>query len=196
MPEKTETSWRIFCAVELTEELKARVGEYSARLRAAFPAARASWERPEKLHLTIKFLGELEPSRVAELSEAAGRAATGLGEFPITIEGTGAFPPRGAPRVLWLGVGDSSGKLAELQRRLEAECAAAGFPRETRSFSPHLTIARLREPRGAQDLTTAHRHERFDALSFTARELKIVRSVLGPAGSRYTTVSSHPFSTI
>jgi RNA 2',3'-cyclic 3'-phosphodiesterase len=186
-------SWRVFCAVELPEGVRARVAERSARLRAAFREARVSWERPEKLHLTIKFLGEVGRARVAELSAAAGRAAAGVEEFSLSLGGAGAFPPRGAARVLWLGVADPDGRLAELQRRLEDECAAAGFPREPRSFSPHLTVARIRDPRprGASELHAAHLLEGFAAQTFDVTGLSVVRSELGPAGARYTTISRH-----
>jgi RNA 2',3'-cyclic 3'-phosphodiesterase len=170
------------------------VSDHASRLRTTFPDARAAWERPEKLHITLKFLGEVEQARVADLSHAAERAAVSPAPFELTVAGAGAFPPRGAPRVLWIGVGDSSGELAGLQSRLEDECAAAGFPRERRPFSPHLTIARLRAPRGAGLLAAAHAAAGFAPMAFRVAELRVVRSHLEPAGSRYATVSAHPLS--
>ncbi|HYO63468.1 MAG TPA: RNA 2',3'-cyclic phosphodiesterase, partial [Pyrinomonadaceae bacterium] len=152
---------------------------------------RASWERPEKFHLTLKFLGETEPRRVEDLGRAAGRAASGVESFTLALAGTGAFPPRGAARVLWLGVQDAAGGLAELQRRLEAECAREGFPREPRSFHPHLTLARLRDPRDAEALTEAHLAAQFAPATFVISELLLVRSELSSGGSRYTTLSRH-----
>ena len=185
--------WRVFCAVDLSEEVRARAAGHAAELRRAFPEARASWERPEKLHVTLKFLGEVEPARVADLSQAAGRAASVVSPFELAIGGAGAFPPRGAPRVLWLGVADASGGLARLHGRLEDECAAEGFARERRPFSPHLTIARLRDPRTSGPLAAAHAAAGFADVAFNVSELRVVRSLLEPAGSRYVTVSTHPF---
>jgi 2'-5' RNA ligase len=187
---KRET-WRMFCAVALPEEVRASAAAHSSRLREQFPHVRASWERPEKMHLTLKFLGEVERARVAELSDAAARAADASAPFELSVGGTGAFPPHGPPRVLWLGVEDADGRLARLQRRLEDDCAAAGFPRETRPFSPHLTLARLREPRDARPLANAHRGSVFTPQTFHVSDLLVIRSELGPAGSRYTTVSQH-----
>jgi len=185
------THWRVFCALELPAGLRERAAGRAARLREAFPHVRAAWERPEKLHLTLKFVGEIEPSRVADLSAAAGRAAAGGEPFELTVADAGAFPSHGPPRVLWLGVQDPSGRLARLHRRLEDECAAAGFDREARAFRPHLTLARLREPRAAHELAALHRETPFEPQTFNVNELIIMRSELGPGGSRYTPVSKH-----
>jgi 2'-5' RNA ligase len=109
----------------------------------------------------------------------------------LSIEGAGAFPPRGNPRVLWLGVIDPSGGLALLVRRLEDECAREGFPRAERPFHPHLTIARLRMPEGARRLAETHKETGFEAASLTVAAITVVRSEVGPGGSRYSTISNH-----
>ena len=182
---------RVFCAVELPEEIRAAVAAHASRLRREFPDARASWARPEGLHITLKFIGEVEAVRVEVLSHAARAAVVGFEPFRLSIEESGTFPPRGAARVLWLGVKDRSGQLARLQRRLEEECVAAGFPREPRAFKPHLTVARLRTPKDAQALSETHRQTPFSPYHFEVRELLVIRSELGPGGSRYTPLSRH-----
>jgi 2'-5' RNA ligase len=191
MSSKDKILWRMFCAVELPEALKSRVAEHAARLRETFPHLRVSWEKPEKLHLTLKFLGETEPSRVEELSGAAERAVAGMGPFELIVAEAGTFPPHGPARVLWLGVRDESGRLSSLRQSLENECAASGFPREGRPFQPHLTVARLRTPSGARELAAAHRETPFAPQTFSVSELVVMRSDLGPGGSRYTPVSRH-----
>lgn len=196
MTDEGRESWRVFCAVGLPENVRAAAAANSSRLREAFPRVRASWERPEKMHLTLKFLGEVEPARVEELSRAAERAAGAVAPFELTVGGPGAFPPHGPPRVLWLGVEDEGGGLARLHQFLEDECAAAGFPREARTFRPHLTLARLREPRDARPLADAHRAATFSPKNFAAGEILVIRSELGPAGSRYTTLSKHQLSNL
>ena len=184
-------SIRVFCAVELPEEVRAAVAAHAAPLRREFPEARASWARPEGLHITLKFIGEVEAARVEALAGAAGAAVGGFRPFRLSIEESGTFPPRGAARVLWLGVKDASGQLARLQRRLEQECEAAGFPAEPRAFRPHLTLARLRTPKDAHALSEAHRHTPFGPHDFEVTELLVIRSQLGPGGSRYTPLSHH-----
>ena len=194
MPDEGETLWRTFCAVELPDGVKSRVAEHIKRLRAEFPDVRASWEKPEKLHITLKFLGEIELPRAEDLSGAASRAASRVMPFKLTIAEAGAFPPRGQPRVLWLDIKDTSGSLASLQHSLEDACAAAGFPRESRPFKPHLTVARLRSPQGARELAAAHREASFEPQTFTISELVVMRSELRPGGSRYSVVSRHRFA--
>lgn len=182
---------RVFCAVELPDEVRGAAAAHAARLRRDFPEARASWARTETLHITLKFLGEVEAARVAVISGAAGAAAEGFGQFSLTVGEAGTFPPRGAARVLWLGVRDESGGLARLQRRLEEGCEAAGFQREPRAFKPHLTLARLRAPKDAHALSEAHRRSTFGPHAFSVSELVVMRSELGPGGSRYTPLSRH-----
>src|SRR5205085_11056351 len=108
-------------------------------LRASAPQVKASWEREEKLHITLKFIGETEAERLPLLTEAATRTAARVTSFELTLEGAGVFPPTRDPRVLWLGIKDPQGQLARLHERLEAECATAGFTRDPRPFPAHVT---------------------------------------------------------
>ncbi|MDT5121576.1 MAG: 2,3-cyclic 3-phosphodiesterase [Acidobacteriota bacterium] len=184
---------RVFCAVELPVEIRERATAHARHLRASVTNSHASWPRAENLHLTLKFLGEIAQSSVEALSLAADRAAQKSEPFKLIIEGAGSFPPRGAPRVLWLGVVDSSGALAQLQSHLEEECASAGFKREERPFRPHLTLARIRSPQGARALAKLHQETGFEAIGFSVTELVMMRSELGAGGSHYTEISRQKF---
>lgn len=191
---------RIFCAVELPEDVRARAAAHIARLReaAARLPLKISWEREEKLHLTLKFLGEIEPARVEALQRAANRAAGSVWKFKARLQGTGAFPAHGNPRVLWLGLEDETNAIAQLQERLEAECALENFPREARPFHPHITIARIRIPVAApaRHLAKLHDEMKFDPpASFNVNDLTVMRSELGAGGSRYTPLSKHELKT-
>jgi 2'-5' RNA ligase len=185
---------RVFCAVPLPIEIRERAIEHIVQLRQAAPDIRAGWERVEKMHITLKFLGEIEADRVASLSEATERAVSALQPFKLSITGAGAFPTPRNPRVLWLGITDHSNELARLQKLLEDECAAAGFQREPRAFHPHLTLARLRTPQGARRLAMLHQELGFAPMEFTVNEIVVIRSELTPGGSRYTDVSRHALS--
>lgn len=189
------SSLRVFCAIELPAEVRARAAEHIARLREAVPEVRASWERTEKLHITLKFLGEIAPGSLEALSSAASNATRDTHPFILTLASAGAFPPRGNPRILWLGIADHSGALARLQNSLEAECASAGFAREERSFHPHLTLARIRAPQGARRLAQVHRETGFEAIEFAVTALVVLQSELGAGGSRYTEISRHNLKT-
>ncbi len=184
----------MFSAIELPAEIRERFAEHIARLREAATDVKVSWEPPEKIHLTLKFFGEVEEARVGELSQAAGRAMAQVVPFDLTVGGAGAFHTQGNPRVLWVGVEDESGGLKRVHERVEEECSALGFTRETRPFHPHLTIARLRATTGAKELGALHRATAFESASFRVTELVLMRSELGSNGSRYTPISRHHLS--
>jgi len=189
-----DESWRLFIAIELPSNVRRTLADHIRNVREAVPDASASWAREENLHLTLKFLGDTEPNRVEALSQAIQRAANAVASFQINIESCGAFPPNGAPRVLWIGVEDPRSQLASLHRTLEDECAVVGFAREQRSFRPHLTIARIRNPRGARRLTQVHKETGFDRETIMVSHVALIRSELRSEGSRHTVVARHPFS--
>jgi 2'-5' RNA ligase len=184
--------WRVFCAIELPLEIRRRVQAHIVRLHESVPQAGASWNGDDKLHLTIKFLGDIAVDRVPALSLAAADAVSGLKPFTLAAEGCDAFPPRGQPRVLWIGVRDDAAELARLHDRLEAEGAGKDFAREARTFRPHLTIARVRHSQAAGQLATTHRELGFPRMEFEVNELVVIRSQLAGAGSSYTDISRHP----
>ena len=187
-----QTSWRVFCAVEIPEQVRQLALRHIVRLREAVPDAKASWSRDANLHLTVKFLGEIPQVSVPDISTAASQAVTGLAPFSVHVEHTRVFPEHGKPRVLWIGINDLSGKLLELHTRLEDEAAQAGFAREGRRFQPHLTLARLRQPRHARTLADAHQQIKFETVSIAVSELLVIRSELSNEGSKYSVISRHP----
>jgi len=194
MREKTQLGnelWRVFCAIELPETVRGLALRHIARLKEAVPDVKATWSRDANLHLTLKFLGEIPQTSVPDISTAASRAVAGIAAFSIRLEQTGAFPKQGQPRVLWVGINDSSGKLSELHTRLEDELANAGFAKDDRPFHPHLTVARLRQPRHARTLAAAHQQLEFEPADIAVPELLVIRSELSSEGSKYTVVSRH-----
>lgn len=190
----SSSSLRLFCAIELPQEIRAQAARHIAALREAAPGVRASWDCEEKLHLTLKFFGDLEEGRVPQLSAALEHAASPINPFELGLSGTGAFPPSGLPRVLWLGVIDPSGQLGKLQQQVDEECTRTGFARERKRFHPHLTIARLRSPEGARVLAALHKGMEFETEAFIVTEIVLIRSELGPHGSRYTKLSHYRLS--
>lgn len=194
MTETRNDAWRVFCAIELPGPVIEKICAHTTRLRAAAPYSPASWSRPENVHLTLKFIGEIAQDRVADLSEAAAAAVAGFSPFEIVIKDTGSFPKHGTPRVFWIGIDDYSGKLTQLQAKLEDECQQFGFAKEARGFNPHLTIARGRKPQGARALAAAHKEMGFASAEVSVNELSVIRSELSSKGSNYTTISQHALS--
>ena len=184
---------RIFVAIDISGEARRKASEYIESLRRQFPKLRVGWDKYEKLHLTLKFLGETSDKQLAELTQAVAKAARETSNFKLRIADTGVFPSRRKARVLWLGVKDEKGSLRKLNEVLENEGEPHGLTREKRDFKAHLTIARLREPEKSRSLIEAHLQENFAAIEFEVSEIVIYQSELSPQGSRYTVVSKHAF---
>ncbi|HEX6649955.1 MAG TPA: RNA 2',3'-cyclic phosphodiesterase [Pyrinomonadaceae bacterium] len=184
-------AWRVFCAVELPDAVRVRLQKHITGLREGVPDVPASWTRVENIHLTVKFFGNVAVDQIPKISEATSRAVKDFDSFQIEIGGIGVFPKLSRAQVLWIGVSDLSGKLLELQRRLENEFAKAGFPKEDRAYKPHLTIARIRKPEGARRLADAHLNMSFEPAELIVNELILFRSELSSKGSKYTAISRH-----
>ena len=189
-----ESTWRVFCAIEVSSDVRERIVGHAQQLRIAVPEVQASFARLENIHLTLKFFGNLSQQQVLKASEAASQAVAAASPFKISMQGAGSFPNRGPARVLWIGINDESGKLAKLQSELERECESRGFGREDRPFNPHLTVARLRSPRGARSLAQAHADFGFERSEMEVSEITVFRSELTSKGSRYTVISQHPLT--
>lgn len=181
---------RIFIAVDISDAVRSKAASYVDGIRRAFPKLRVGWERPEKLHLTLKFLADVNERELMEVQQVLSKLADASCAFQLTIRGTGVFPPRGDPRILWLGAEDG-GKLAEIALRIDNELSRLGFEKEKRIFSPHLTIGRLREPGLSHELAAAHENNQFGPVGFEVREIVIYESELLPKGSVYTPIGKY-----
>jgi RNA 2',3'-cyclic 3'-phosphodiesterase len=182
---------REFLAIPLPDDV--RHAAVASRSVLRVPGDGWRFVRDEGLHVTIRFLGEVDPSRHDELSLAWREAARGVGLPVLRLGGAAVFPAAQRPRVLCLHVDDESddGSLGRLADRVERAAREQGFPPETRPFSAHVTLARAR--RGAR--VGAPAVERVGILgSFVAERLVLYRSELGRGGSRYTEEASYPLS--
>ena len=184
--------WRVFCAIQIPDEVGGSISQYIHELQNKFPNLEASWNRQEKFHLTLKFFAGIAPDRVSDLSHAASAASKSVSPFPLFVGGSGTFPKNGPPRVLWIGVNDPTNKLHQLHERLEEECSQLGLAREERSLHPHVTIARFRKSRGVRGLAREHLELGFPPIEISVKELTVYRSQLGRNGSTYSVLSTHP----
>ena len=184
---------RIFTAIDISDEARRQVSDYIAYLRAEFPNVRVGWDKPEKLHLTLKFLGDIDEGQLQDLNEAVKETVKQITSFKLRISKTGAFPSTKKARVLWLGVEDEKGSLQKLNEVLENEGERKGFAKEKRDFKAHLTIARLREPHQSKALIERHLQNDFEAEEFTVSEITIYQSQLQKTGSIYSIDSKYKF---
>ena len=186
-------SRRLFVAVDISEEARRRAADHIDKMRALVDGVRVGWERAEKLHVTLKFLGKVDEADVAHVSDTTASVAAGFAPFRIALAGTGVFPRLKQPRVLWLGINEER-VLPKIAADLESRLSVLGFEVEERPFSPHLTIGRIREQQKAKRLAEAHLQSRFEPVEFTVTELVVYESILRPNGSVYGVVSKHPIS--
>lgn len=145
---------------------------------------------PENLHLTLKFLGEVQEELIPEISAAMKDALQGIEPFDTSFRGLGTFPSLNYMRVVWVGIEKSREKLIEVQRSLDERLAKLGFQRDKR-FHPHLTLARVKSPKGKGELREfimKHADTDFGAVRIERVELK--KSVLTPKGPIYTTIAA------
>jgi RNA 2',3'-cyclic 3'-phosphodiesterase len=182
---------RLFLAVEFEQRLRRALRKATAPLRALAPDA--GWVDEERLHLTLKFLGEQPDTLVPPLAAAMNEIASRHWPVEMRLRGVGAFPSLRRPRVLWVGIAPDP-KLELLQHDIEERCAALGVELEGKPFRPHLTIGRLRgtEDRDAvRKLARLARGIRFrgDALVST---IDLVQSTLTPSGPRYERLAQAP----
>jgi 2'-5' RNA ligase len=174
---------RLFTAIDLPEAAKDQL----ELLRRGIPRAR--WTKDRQYHLTLRFLGEVEGPAVELVHEVLRgvRAAP----FELRLEGTGHFPPRGRPRVLWAGVAPEP-RLDELQRRVEKAVRRAGLPGEERRFAAHVSLARLDDAPLPRLLDFLRDHAHFAAEPFPVERFHLYSSVLGREGSLHTVLESFP----
>jgi 2'-5' RNA ligase len=181
---------RSFIAINLPATVKSEIGEIVTQLRPAGPPAR--WVPADNVHLTLKFLDEIEADQVGPLVEAIERASIGVPPFDLALGGFGVFPNPRRARVFWIGIESGAEALRGLAQAIDDRVRKLGFPREKRAFSAHLTLARLRRPAPAETLVTAA--ERLGYHSDPARitRIDLMRSVLSPSGAQYTVLESVP----
>lgn len=174
---------RLFVAIELPREVRGRLEALLEELRPM--PLRVGWVRPEGVHLTLKFLGEVAPGRLDRVTEALHATETDLAPLRLAAGGVGTFPERGVPRVLWAGVTGEIGQLMTLQKAIDRTLERIGFAPESRAFHPHLTLGRVKEAGRGDWRSFLDRHAETSLGSFEAREFVLFESRLAPTGATY-----------
>ena len=180
---------RTFIAVPLPIECARMLAEMQTALRRF--SADIRWTAVPSIHLTLKFLGEIDPAILPRLSGAL-RALPPAAPFTLRLEGMGAFPNLVRPRVIWCGLEGDRPALLQLQERVETECVQAGFERENRHFQPHLTLGRVQGKRNLQPLLDYIKIATSPKCEFVVDHYRIYRSTLTPQGAIYDVLESIP----
>jgi 2'-5' RNA ligase len=173
---------RAFVAVFPPPEIRKKALASACRLPSA---NRVRWARPENVHLTLKFLGDVREEALDGLSAALGEICAGHAPFDAVLAGLGAFPSARRARILWAGIGAGSDRLRSLAADIDAALAPLGFEREKRPYVPHLTLGRVRGQPASFDLPSSIEH-----LGFRARHVELMESALTAEGAIYRTVDT------
>ncbi|HEX6126498.1 MAG TPA: RNA 2',3'-cyclic phosphodiesterase [Pyrinomonadaceae bacterium] len=183
------SSKRVFIALDISSEARDVCSSHIATLRQGFRDVRVAWERPEKLHITLKFLGNTDPRTLGELGSSLRAIAGRHDAFRLRMSHSGAFPSKHRPRVLWIGVEDISAATSALHGEIEDRCRQLGFEEEGRRFRPHVTIGRVRDAEKARELCEQHLRTRIEPVEFDVSEIVIYESRLQSTGSVYSPIS-------
>ncbi len=181
---------RLFVAFDLPREVRNALATLGQRLKPECRAAR--WVRPESMHVTLKFLGETDSQKIPDI-RAALAPIRSAGPVAMDFRVLGFFPSEFKPRVLWCGV-QSTPNLAELAAAVEQALEPLGFARETRTLSPHLTLARLEPGDALENLArAADALKSYDFGATRESEFHLFESVLKPSGAQSTKLAAFPF---
>jgi 2'-5' RNA ligase len=179
---------RTFIAIEIPNEVKQQMAEVQAGLKKA--DIDASWPRPEGIHLTLKFLGEVPETKIDDIRNALALAVEGMSTFQLEIAGAGAFPNARNARVVWIGVSSEIEKLNRLQAAVEEALVRIGMEREDRPFKPHLTLARIKYVRSRERLLAALEQVKDVRLQgFEVKAVSLMKSELKRSGAEYTEIA-------
>jgi 2'-5' RNA ligase len=182
---------RTFVAVDTAGQIRRKTADLISALGET--TAKVKWVDTENLHLTLKFLGDVDEADVVRIAQAIEPAVADLDVVSIRLSGLGAFPNVKRPRTIWVGVGDGEPELASVHQAIEAALARLGFPRERRRFHPHLTIGRVRDSRGLPDLSARLVESAdCDLGQVNVTEVRLYSSQLRPAGPVYTVMARAP----
>ena len=187
---------RIFVAIPLPESLLDQLGDVQYRLQGKVPHRSVRWVRPQGVHLTLKFLGDTPQDRIPTVQEALKVVARNAPTCRLAAEGLGCFPSPRRPRVLWVGVSEPTGRLKALYKAVEEAMTSLGYRPERHSFTPHLTLGRVRRGASREDkrqIGEAITGTTVDRLAtFVADRFTLIRSDLKPSGAVYTTLETFP----
>lgn len=188
---------RTFIALEMNEALQRHLSGVIRQVAQALPTIR--WVDPAGIHLTLAFLGELDDEQLVEAEQATEVAAQQSHSFSYRLTHLGVFGSQRSPRVIWMGIDEPTGALIQLHRSLQQALLARGFEVDSRPFSPHLTLARVKSPlsipehQQIQRLLAKEQEKRFVSPPYMARSLHVVKSELSRAGARYTVLRKCAF---
>ena len=176
---------RTFIAIELPEKIIYTIGKVQEEIKSY--GFKIRWVRPENIHLTLKFLGDIKETDTEKIARVISESVTGCPPISLSVKGIGVFPGIKRPRVLWLGISKQLDLLTGLQKTLDEKLEAMGFPKEKRPFKGHLTLGRIKhkiDPKRLLDVLKDF--AQFESEHFFGERIILYKSDLKPKGAVYT----------
>ncbi|RKU05732.1 RNA 2',3'-cyclic phosphodiesterase [Candidatus Poribacteria bacterium] len=181
---------RCFVAIEIPETIQNKLARIQGTLRKQIQ--KASWVKPNNIHLTLKFLGDVDPDDIQTIGETIEGVAIRHRSFSLRVGGLGAFPNFARPRVLWAGVKVGSERVSDLAQDINVALTDCGFSIDTKKFNSHLTIARVKERIDLRPYANQYRqYDRIDGAEMSVRTISLIQSQLHPTGAIYSTLQSY-----
>ena len=176
---------RSFIAIEIPEDIRNQIADVQEILKKE--PERISWTKAANMHLTLKFLGDVEQNLIPDIGKTLNEISQTVKSFTFRINGLGAFPNLKRARVLWIGIENPGSELEDIAKKIEDSLIQFGFSKENRKFKPHLTLGRVKSQLSADFIN------KFNKISFEGgvvlvREIKLIKSDLKPTGAVYTPI--------
>lgn len=185
---------RAFIAIPIPSKIQRALGGLQDNLKKDISNVR--WTKPESIHLTLKFLGDVEDEKLAPIGEALKELSSKFDPLNFRADGLDCFPPKGSPRVIWVGLREDSGTLGRLVSDIERAMEKFSFPKENRGFTPHLTLGRVRDQKSrmtAQIMRAVFdKQAPADLGTFEAKTVELIKSELTPKGAIYSNLTTAP----
>ena len=187
----TSDATRAFLALTISPGAQEKIAALGERLKSG--EVQASWEPSEKFHITLRFLGTLEPPSIESIAREVQPIAAGMAPFDIAFTHVGAFPHGKNPRIFWVGAYKSD-ILMNMMKEIETACRRSGLEPEHRQPHPHATLGRVKRWHSNTNLTALLKSITFDPIVTRTSELTLMKSVLHQRGSTYSSLMSFPFN--
>lgn len=177
------TTIRTFIAIKLPDDVKAALGRVSQALSSQIPGGAVRWVASDRMHLTLRFLGDTDTSKLPDIANQLDRVAAGHTRFQLHLDQTGCFPNSKRPRVIWVGIRGDVEQLQAIHRNISELLGPLGWERENRPFQPHLTLGRVKDARQLSGITWSAEVEERPII---VDAVHLIQSDLRPTGPIYT----------
>lgn len=175
---------RVFIAITLSEQIRSGLCNTTAAVRKIDSGIK--WVRPENIHLTLKFLGDVKENSVDDIIDAMNHAADNQAKFELSIGGAGAFPNLKRPKVMWVGINKGKSQMIDLASQVDFHLSQLGFEKEKRQFSPHITLGRVKYLKNIDQVTNQFSDLFKHNEAMIVENIQLIQSVLNPSGAEYT----------